>query len=161
MNFHGERRSNATHQSATDPDSRLLRKSLNPHEPTLQYVGGLLMENRHGLVVHASAVIGSGTAEREVAIGQVAALPYGPQEASAPTRALINGRSSTAESPTRAARPTSPPRRKDSAVVAARRGIRGYAVSEAQVRKRNRRSLRLDEDRRAPCASFAIVGSRG
>ena len=76
VNFHGERRSNATHQSTTDPDSRLLRKSSN-HEAKLQYVGGLLMENRHGLVVHATAVIGSGTAEREVAIAQVTALPRG------------------------------------------------------------------------------------
>ena len=47
------------------------------HEAKLQYVGGLLMENRHGLVVHATAVIGSGTAERDVAITQVAALPRG------------------------------------------------------------------------------------
>jgi hypothetical protein len=76
VNFHGERRSNATHQSATDPESRLLRKSSN-HEAKLQYVGGLLMENRHGLVVQATAVIGSGTAEREVAIAQVNTLPRG------------------------------------------------------------------------------------
>ena len=78
VNFHGERRSNATHQSTTDPESRLLRKS-NSHEAKLQYVGGLLMENRHGLVVQATAVVGSGTAEREVAIAQVAALPRGPK----------------------------------------------------------------------------------
>jgi len=76
VNFHGERRSNATHRSTTDPDSRLLRKT-NGHEAKLQYVGGVLMENRHGLVVQATAVVGSGTAEREVAITQVAALPAG------------------------------------------------------------------------------------
>ena len=76
VNFHGERRSNATHQSTTDPDSRLLRKA-NGHEAKLQYVGGLLMENRHGLVIQATAVVGSGTAEREVAIAQVTALPPG------------------------------------------------------------------------------------
>jgi transposase len=76
VNFHGERRSNATHQSGTDPDSRLLRKS-NAHEAKLQYVGGVLIENRHGLVVQATAVVGTGTAEREVAIAQVAALPRG------------------------------------------------------------------------------------
>ena len=78
VNFHGERRSNDTHASTTDPDSRLLRKS-NNHEAKLQYVGGLLMENRHGLVVDATAVIGSGTAEREVAVSQVLALPSGPK----------------------------------------------------------------------------------
>jgi transposase len=74
VNFHGERRSNATHRSTTDPDSRLLRKS-QAHEAKLQYVGGLLMENRHGLVVQATAVVGDGAAERDVAIAQVAALP--------------------------------------------------------------------------------------
>jgi len=76
VNFHGERRSNATHRSTTDPDSRLLRKS-QAQEAKLQYVGGLLMENRHGLVVQATAVVGDGAAEREVAITQVAALPRG------------------------------------------------------------------------------------
>lgn len=76
VNFHGERRSNATHQSTTDPESRLLRKA-NGHEAKLQYVGGLLMENRHGLVVQATAVVGSGTAERDVAIAHVAALGPG------------------------------------------------------------------------------------
>jgi len=74
VNFHGERRSNATHQSTTDPDSRLMRKSSN-HEAKLAYVGGLLIENRHGLVVNATATIGSGTAERDVAIAHVAGLP--------------------------------------------------------------------------------------
>ena len=76
VNFHGERRSNQTHRSTTDPDSRLLRKA-NGHEAKLQYVGGLLIENRHGLVRHATAVVGSGIAEREVAIAQVTALPRG------------------------------------------------------------------------------------
>lgn len=76
VNFHGEQRSNATHRSTTDPESRLLRKSKG-HEAKLQYVGGVLMENRHGLVVQAQAVVGSGTAERDVAIGQVRALPAG------------------------------------------------------------------------------------
>jgi transposase len=76
VNFHGERRSNATHRSSTDPDSRLMRKS-NNHEAKLQYVGGLLMENRHGLVVNATAVVATGTAERDVAVAQVEALPRG------------------------------------------------------------------------------------
>jgi len=76
VNFHGERRSNATHQSTTDSDSRLMRKSYN-HEAKLSYVGGLLIENRHGLVVNATAGIASGAAERDIAIEQVAALPPG------------------------------------------------------------------------------------
>jgi transposase len=76
VNFHGERRSNATHQSTTDPDSRFLRKA-NGQTAKLQYVGGVLMDNRHGLVAQAAAVVGSGTAERDVALAQVAALPPG------------------------------------------------------------------------------------
>jgi len=76
VNFHGERRSNATHASTTDPDSRLMRKAMG-HEAKLAYVGSVLMENRHGLVVDAQAVIGSGTAERDTAIAQVEALPSG------------------------------------------------------------------------------------
>jgi transposase len=76
VNFHGERRSNATHTSRTDPDSRLARKS-NGHEAKLAYVGSVLMENRHGLVVDATAVIASGMAERDTAIAQVQALRAG------------------------------------------------------------------------------------
>ncbi len=76
VNFHGERRSNTTHGSTTDPDSRLARKA-NGHEAKLAYVGSVLMENRHGLVVHATAVIATGIAERDTAIAQVRALPAG------------------------------------------------------------------------------------
>jgi transposase len=76
VDFHGERRSNATHASRTDGDSRLTRKAAG-HEAKLAYVGSVLMENRHGLVVDAAAVIASGTAERDTAIAQVTALPGG------------------------------------------------------------------------------------
>jgi transposase len=76
VNFHGERRSNATHASRTDPDSRLARKA-NGHEAKLAYVGSVLMENRHGLVVDATAVIASGIAERDTAIAQVRTLGTG------------------------------------------------------------------------------------
>src|SRR3954471_9710011 len=48
--FHGEKRSNATHASTTDPDARLYRKG--PGQPAkLAYLGHVLMENRHALVV--------------------------------------------------------------------------------------------------------------
>jgi len=76
VDFHGERRSNTTHASTTDADSRLARKA-NGHEAKLAYVGSVLMENRHGLVVTATAVMASGTAERDTAIAQVTALPPG------------------------------------------------------------------------------------
>lgn len=74
VNFHGERRSNATHQSTTDPDSRLAKKGPGK-EAKLVYVGEVLMENRHGLVVDASVVTATGTAEPEAATGLLQALP--------------------------------------------------------------------------------------
>ena len=71
VNFHGERRSNQTHQSTTDPDSRLFKKAKG-HEAKLAYLGEVLMENRHGLVVDACVVPATGTGERDAAIGLVA-----------------------------------------------------------------------------------------
>lgn len=66
VDFHGERRSNDTHQSTTDPDARLYRKGKG-REAKLCYMGHVLMENRHGLVVQAQATIATGTAEAETA----------------------------------------------------------------------------------------------
>jgi transposase len=52
QDFHGEKRSNQTHASTTDPDARLYRKG--PGKPAqLAYLGHVLMENRHALVVEA------------------------------------------------------------------------------------------------------------
>ena len=67
VNFHGERRSNTTHQSTTDPDSRLAKKGPGK-EAKLAYVGEVLMEHRSGLVMDACVVPASGTAERDAAI---------------------------------------------------------------------------------------------
>ena len=66
VDFHGERRSNATHQSTTDSDARLYRKGTG-REAKLCYMGHVLMENRNGLVVQAQATIAAGTAEAETA----------------------------------------------------------------------------------------------
>ncbi len=74
VNFHGERRSNQTHQSTTDPDSRLFKKAKG-HEAKLAYLGEVLMENRSGLVVDACVVPATGTGEREAATSLVASLP--------------------------------------------------------------------------------------
>jgi hypothetical protein len=52
VDFHGETRSNDTHESTTDPDARLARKS-GGHESKLAYCGNVLVENRNGLVVDA------------------------------------------------------------------------------------------------------------
>jgi transposase len=66
-NFHGESRRNETHASKTDPDARLYKKSRNA-EARLAYLGHLLLENRHGLIVDAMATHADGTAEREAAM---------------------------------------------------------------------------------------------
>jgi transposase len=67
VNFHGEQRSNQTHESKTDPDARLARKS-GGHEAKLAYCGNVLMENRHGLVVDTELLQCNGTAERDGAL---------------------------------------------------------------------------------------------
>ena len=53
-NFRGQARKNDTHASTTDPDARLYRKSKGA-EARLAYLGHLLIENRHGLIVDAMA----------------------------------------------------------------------------------------------------------
>jgi transposase len=67
VNFHGEQRRNDTHQSTTDPEARLARKS-SGHESKLAYCGNVLIENRNGLVVDTALVMASGTAERDAAV---------------------------------------------------------------------------------------------
>jgi IS5 family transposase len=72
--FHGEKRSNETHASTTDPDARLHRKG--PGQPAkLAYLGHVVMENRHDLVVDTRLTLATGTAEREAALEMVAARP--------------------------------------------------------------------------------------
>ena len=65
VNFRGERRRNATHQSTTDPESRLARKGAGK-EARLSYCGHALMENRHGLLVDFQVTPATGTAERDM-----------------------------------------------------------------------------------------------
>ena len=73
VNFHGQKRSNKTHASTTDPDSRLYRKG-HSHEAKLCYLGHLLMENRHGLVRDSWVTQATGFAEREAALTLVGSL---------------------------------------------------------------------------------------
>ncbi len=75
-NFHGQTRKNDTHASKTDPDARLYRKS-DGVEARLAYLGHVLMENRHGLVVEARATRATGTAERDAAVEMLRAHRVG------------------------------------------------------------------------------------
>ena len=67
MNFHGEKRSNRTHASKTDPEAQLAREG-EGKEAKLSYSGNLLVENRNGLIVNAMVWEASGTAERDTAL---------------------------------------------------------------------------------------------
>jgi len=66
-NFRGEKHSNKTHESTTDPQARLYRKG-NGRESRLCFMGHALMENRNGLAVGAMVSQATGTAEREAAL---------------------------------------------------------------------------------------------
>lgn len=70
VNFHGERRSNVTHGSTTDPDARVARKAKG-HEAKLAYQGHVLMENRHGLAVEGCVTRASGYGERAAALARL------------------------------------------------------------------------------------------
>ena len=72
--FHGEKRSNATHESKTDGDAMMAKKGPGK-EAKLSYMGHTVMENRNGLIVKAAASRSTGKAEREVAAELLAELP--------------------------------------------------------------------------------------
>ena len=72
--FHGEKWSNKTHASTTDPDARLYRKGRGK-PAQLCYMGHVLMENRHGLAVAADLTHANGTAERQAALAMISRLP--------------------------------------------------------------------------------------
>jgi transposase len=68
VDLHGEKRLNRTHASTTDPEARLFKKGKGK-EAKLCFMGHVLMENRHGLVVSPRLTAATGTAEREAAGG--------------------------------------------------------------------------------------------
>jgi transposase len=67
VDFHGEQRTNDTHESKTDPDARLYRKGKGK-EAKLCYAGHVIMENRNGLAIDGQITKATGTAEREAAL---------------------------------------------------------------------------------------------
>jgi transposase len=70
LNWHGEKRSNDTHQSTTDPESKLMRKGPGK-ESRLSYSGHALMENRNGLLVDLRIEQATGTAEWDAALAML------------------------------------------------------------------------------------------
>ncbi len=133
VNFHGERRSNATHVSTTDPDARLFRKG-DAHEAKLYYQGHVLMENRHGLAVDESLTAATGFAEREQGLAMAAQLPAGATlgaDKSYDTRDFVDGLRGLAVTPHVAQHTT----KRSSAVDNRTTRHPGYLVSQRE-RKR-------------------------
>ena len=75
-NFHGGKRNNKTHESTTDPDARLYKKSYGK-ESKLAYLGHALVENRNGLIAQAMVTQADGFAEREAALLMLAQQQQG------------------------------------------------------------------------------------
>ena len=76
VDFRGERRTNATHQSTTDPDARLYKKGIG-RPAQLAYGAHLLMENRSGLIVDTCVMPADGYGERTAAVWMAGAVPGG------------------------------------------------------------------------------------
>jgi transposase len=74
VQWHGEKRSNETHASTTDPEARLARKS-NATAAKLCYSGHLLLEHRNALIVDAELTAATGYAERDTAVEMLLRLP--------------------------------------------------------------------------------------
>jgi hypothetical protein len=73
VDFRGERRSNVTHRSTSDPDARLYRKA-DGAGAKLAYLGHLLTDNRHGLIVDAEVTLATGFGERDAATAMLRAV---------------------------------------------------------------------------------------
>jgi hypothetical protein len=73
VDFHGEKRSNETHESTTDPESKLAKKA-KLQTAKLSYSGHVLMENRNGLCVDIRLAPPSGHAERDEALEMIRRL---------------------------------------------------------------------------------------
>ena len=76
LNYRQQKRSHETHESSTDPSARLLKKSKGS-EAKLCYLGHIVTENRHGLVVDTRVTLAGGTAERDAALSMMEHKPAG------------------------------------------------------------------------------------
>ena len=93
VDFRGEKRSNETHVSPSDPEAKLYRKA-NAHPVKLYFMGHVLMEHRHGLPVDVEVTEANGFAEREAALAMLDRLPGANAARSPPTKPMTSPRSS-------------------------------------------------------------------
>ncbi len=134
--FHGERRSNATHASTTDPDARLMRKGKGK-EARLCVMGHVLMENRNGLAVDVLLTQATGTAEREAALRMLDRRPDPQHQGTAGADKAYDTRDFVADCRERRVTPhvTQNTSGRRSAIDGRTTRHPGYAVSQ-RVRKR-------------------------
>jgi transposase len=88
VDFRGEKQSNQTHASKTDPDAKMARKGKGK-EAKLSYNGNLLIENRNGLIVNTKVFEANGTAERDAALVMLEQIAGTKQVTVAATRHTI------------------------------------------------------------------------
>ena len=163
--FHGQKRTNETHASTTDPKARRYRKGPGK-EAKLCFMGHALMENRNGLVIDACLTEASGHAERIAALHMIEPRADRPRPTHAWRRQGLRRRGlrqRTALDERHAARSAEHQRAARRRSTAARRAT-GYAVSQ-RIRKRIEESLRLDQDgsparseQKVPAAASASDG---
>ena len=150
VDFQGEKRSNATHHSTTDPDALLYRKGPGM-EAKLCFIGHGLMENRSGLIVDARLTRVSGHAERLAALDMIQGVADRPGAITLGADKGYDAADFVEELRTMNVRPhvarnTSGRR---SAIDGRTTRHPGYAMSQ-RIRKRNRGDVRLDQDGRRP-----------
>ena len=155
--FHGEQRANDTHASTSDPEARLFRKGKGK-EARLSFMGHVLMENRHGLLVDGRVSEATGTAEREVAETMLAGVPGGIRSPSAATRTSTPGASSR-----RCASCGSPRMSPRTPPTAARRstaGPRAIPATRSASGSASGSRRRLAGSRRWPCSAVPGTAAR-
>ncbi len=133
VDFHGEKRSNETHESKTDPDAKLARKS-NGTTAKLSYSAHALMENRNGLLVDFQVDVADGRAERRMAIVMVDETLPGDRRITLGADRGYDTRGFVAECRARNVTPHVA-QKKYSAIDGRTSGTEGYAIS-LRIRKR-------------------------
>ena len=134
VDFRGEKRSNATHESTTDPDAKLARKG-NGKEAKLSYSAHALMDNRNGLLVGFELDTADGYAERRAALEMVDTFLPGKRRITLGADKGYDTRDFVAACRERNITPHVASKARDSALDARTTKRSGYAVSQ-RIRKR-------------------------
>ena len=148
VDYHGERRSNETHRSTTDPEARLARKGNSVAAKLFSYAGHLLMENRSALIADMELSVATGYAERETALTLLRRLPKSARRRTVggdkgyDTRDFVAGCREIGVTP-HVAQNTSNRR----SAIDGRTTRHAGHVTSLRIRKRIEGTLRLDEDR--------------